>query len=243
MKKPSEIWDSFSEAKGEKRAYVVGVGEGIRSSIEDFRKDEFKKKNSLKEYEKTIYSNGIKKGVKVCSHWVKGIMEGIKMCTEKREVLEVLNYKQIVKSPDIFVKIIDDLYKNPINANTKISFIIYYFLMCAFRFCSTLEPNIRDFIDTFRFLTLLYLMLKINYFKGLRYDDVVKACFVYLLIDGAVTFLQYFGLNYLQLVSIVNYLYTSDAFFKSLDMIRTRRSPGISSYFITITTEIETKIL
>ncbi|MBA7662689.1 hypothetical protein ES703_70720 [subsurface metagenome] len=29
MKNPSEIWDSFSEAKGEKRAYVVGIGEGL----------------------------------------------------------------------------------------------------------------------------------------------------------------------------------------------------------------------
>ncbi len=37
MKKPSEIWDSFSEAKGEKRAYVVGIGEGKRSMGEKER--------------------------------------------------------------------------------------------------------------------------------------------------------------------------------------------------------------
>ncbi|MDA3791155.1 MAG: O-antigen ligase family protein [Desulfobacula sp.] len=41
--------------------------------------------------------------------------------------------------------------------------------------------------------------------------------------------MQYFSLDYLKLVSIAHYMYTTDAFFESVDMVRTRRSPGISS--------------
>ena len=106
-------------------------------------------------------------------------------------------------------------------------FIVYYFITSSFRFFSTLEPNIRDFFDIVRFIPLLYLMLKKNYFKDLSYDSIVKACFIYLIIDGTVTFLQFFGSDYLNIVNIVNSLYTSDGFFESLDMIRDRRSPGI----------------
>lgn len=139
MKKTSEIWNSFSETKGEKRAYIVGIGEGIRLKLEIFEKDESIRGDSLSDlvspesYLKSINKFnkkvGAGKGLEVCSHYIEGIGEGIKICREKGETIKTLNYKQIIESPDIFVKIIDDLYKNPDNENTKISFIIYCFLI------------------------------------------------------------------------------------------------------------------
>jgi len=96
MKEPSEIWNSFSEVKGEKRAYVFGIGEGIRLSLEVFREDKFTEKDSLSGlvsresylkningFKKIIYLDGIKAGLEICSHYVEGIGEGIEMCIEK----------------------------------------------------------------------------------------------------------------------------------------------------------------
>jgi hypothetical protein len=107
--------------------------------------------------------------------------------------------------------------------------IIYIFFMMGFRFLTTFEPIVRDFVELFRFLPLLYLMLKINYFNNICYDDILRACFIYLLIDGSVTLLQFFNLNFLGITDIVGALYTSDGFFISDDMNVINRSPGISN--------------
>jgi hypothetical protein len=107
--------------------------------------------------------------------------------------------------------------------------IIYFFLMSFFRFLTSMDPIVRDFVEVFRFLPLLYLMLKRNYFKKISYDDIVRACFFYLLIDGTVTLLQFFNLNFLGIIDIVHAGYTSSAFFESPDMNITNRSPGMSS--------------
>ena len=105
----------------------------------------------------------------------------------------------------------------------------YYFFMAAFRFFTTFEPIVRDYVEVFRFFPLLYLMLKLNYFKNICYDDIVRACFVYLLIDGSVTLLQFFNLNFLGIIDIAHTFYTSDGFFLSDDMTVTNRSPGLSA--------------
>lgn len=107
--------------------------------------------------------------------------------------------------------------------------ITYYFFMAAFRFLTTFEPIVRDFVEVFRFFPLLYLMLKLNYFKNICYDDIIRACFVYLLIDGSVTLLQFVNLNFLGIIDIAHTFYTSDGFFLSDDMTVTNRSPGISA--------------
>ena len=108
-------------------------------------------------------------------------------------------------------------------------FIVYYFLMSSFRFLTTMDPIVRDFVEVFRFFPLLYLMLKLNYFKKISYDNIVRACFFYLLIDGTVTLLQFFNLNFLGIIDIVHSGYTSTSFFESDDMTVTNRSPGLSA--------------
>ena len=107
--------------------------------------------------------------------------------------------------------------------------ITFYCFMFAFRFLTTFEPIVRDYVEVFRFFPLLYLIMKINYFKKICYDDIVRASFVYLLIDGSVTFLQFFNFNFLGIIDIVHTFYTSDGFFASDDMTVTNRSPGISA--------------
>jgi hypothetical protein len=107
--------------------------------------------------------------------------------------------------------------------------LIYYFFMSSFRVLTTFEPLVRDYVEVFRFFPLLYLMLKRNYFKNICYDDIVRACFFYLLIDGSVTLLQFFNLNFLGIIDIAHAGYTSDGYFLSPDMTVTNRSPGISA--------------
>lgn len=117
------------------------------------------------------------------------------------------------------------------NSPSKILALIitYFFFMTSFRFLTTFEPIVRDYLEVLRFLPLLYLLLMLNYFKNICYDDILRACFVYLLIDGGVTLLQFFNFNFLGIVDIVHTLYTSDGFFTSDDMNVTNRSPGISA--------------
>jgi hypothetical protein len=107
--------------------------------------------------------------------------------------------------------------------------LIYFFFMTCFRFLTTFEPIVRDYVELFRYMPLLYLMLNLNYFKSICYDDIIRACFVYLLIDGSVTLLQFFNFNFLGIIDIAHTFYTSDGFFTSEDMTVTNRSPGLSA--------------
>lgn len=107
--------------------------------------------------------------------------------------------------------------------------IIFLFFMTCFRFLTSFEPIIRDYIELFRYIPLLYLMLNLNYFKNICYEDILRACFVYLMIDGGITLLQFFNFNFLGIIDIVHTYYTQDSYFISDDMNVTNRSPGLSA--------------
>jgi len=108
------------------------------------------------------------------------------------------------------------------------AFILYITTMAAVRSAYFTELNYRDYVESFRFVPLLYLLLKRDYFQKITYDSIVKACWVYLLIDGAVSMMQYANSKILGIVDIVRTLYTSEGFFAKADMFLLHRTPGIS---------------
>ena len=92
-----------------------------------------------------------------------------------------------------------------------ILFFITFIILCSsIRFFSTLTVNIRDFKEAFRYVPIALLYIYINAFKNIKLLHLIDAMFIYLLIDGIVSYAQFNNLGLYVFDSILLKFYNSD---------------------------------
>lgn len=87
------------------------------------------------------------------------------------------------------------------------AFVLWGALLRSFAFHGT---NPRDYIEVARFMPVILVYMGLYKWRRLRMESIVDAAFIYLLIDGVVSFLQYTGQDFLGVAGLASHLYSAE---------------------------------
>lgn len=107
-------------------------------------------------------------------------------------------------------------------------FILFISVSASLRFIVSLEPNIRDFIEAFRFVPLLLVLLFRNKLNNIHQGNFINAFLIYAVIDAVVSFLQFTNNGLFSIVLGIARVYNADHHVES-SLVLTHRTLGLST--------------
>ena len=123
-----------------------------------------------------------------------------------------------------------DCKKIQINVFSKLFAILFFyvFFTAGVRYFTTFTPNIRDFMEAFRFVPSLLIFLSIYKWGKIKLKNYIDASFIYILLDAIVSYMQSKSMNILGILDLIKNLYNSDNHFE-ISFLMDHRILGLSS--------------
>ena len=133
----------------------------------------------------------------------------------------------------MFCSILISLFIYPVKLKFNIysklilSLILFILIGSVIRFFTSFQVNFRDYSEAIRYLPISLIFLSMERWKKIKLEKLIDAIFVYVLIDGFVSYLQVTNLDLLGIKNIVRVVYNANHHYqRSLEL--SNRSLGLS---------------
>jgi hypothetical protein len=107
-------------------------------------------------------------------------------------------------------------------------FSVFIFLTSIIRFITSFDLNLRDYLESLRYLPIILIFLSVKKWKYIKLENLIDAAFVYLSIDALVSYLQLNNLNLYGIKNVVKFIYNSDFHYR-MSLGISKRTLGLSA--------------